>query len=66
MLSRAFRRGLAAILLFLSRRRRRLFTAAEHHPENGEGQLGVILRQLFGLLAQKPALEALVSSRKCV
>ncbi len=49
-----------ARLLFLGRRRRRLLTAAQHQAQDGQRQLSVILRQLFGLLAQKPALESLV------
>ena len=46
--------------LFVCRRWRRLFTTAEHQAEDGEGQLGVVLRQLFRLLAQQSALESLV------
>jgi hypothetical protein len=39
---------------------RRLGIAAEHQAENGERQLSVVLRQLFGLLAEKSALESLI------
>src|SRR6478609_940290 len=46
--------------LFVCGRCRRLFATAEHQTEDGERQLGVVLRQLFGLLAEQPAFETLV------
>jgi len=41
-------------------RRRGTFPAAKHETENGQRQLRVALRQLFGLLAKQATLESLV------
>jgi hypothetical protein len=46
--------------LFVCGRWRWLVTTAEHQAEDGERKLGVVLRQLFSLLAKETALESLV------
>jgi len=46
--------------LFVCGRWRRLFATAEHQAKDGERQLGVVLQQLFSLLAEQSAFESLV------